>query len=150
MGRSRPGPGPGTGPTGSAAGKGAADGEREEENAARGGGCGGGERWWSPEYGSIAAASRAQAVVASGWGKWHGVWTLDGGGDAVWRTMGKVRSGLVCDVCVSGGAEEGSSLMGRNRLSTEQYGSPPLRPQLSPHHGCASRKCVLFWTRPYL
>jgi len=82
VGRSRTGPGPG--PTGSAAGKGAADGEREEENTARGGGGGGGERWWSPEYGSIAAGRWWRAGGESGTGF--------GGDDGVWRTTG--RGGL--------------------------------------------------------
>jgi hypothetical protein len=90
---------------------------------------------------------RRRALVVTGVRQHRGSQQGAGGGGV---RVGKVRSGLVCDVCVSGGPEEGSSLMGRNRLSTEQYGSPPLRPQLSPHHGCASRKCVLFWTRPYL
>ena len=78
-------------------GKGAADGEREEENTGRDVG-GSGERWWSPEYGSIAAGGGGVRVgkVARGLVGTieRGVLACDGESE-VWP-------GLVRDVCVSG------------------------------------------------
>jgi hypothetical protein len=137
VGRSRPGPGPGPGPgpTGSAAGKGAADGEREEENTARGGG-GGGERWWSPEYGSIAAGGGGVRVgkVARGL-----VGTIECGVLACDGAQVRLVWCATCAVCVSGVAEEGSSWMGRDRLIPEQYG-----PQASALRGAPAGSVYYF------